>query len=768
MKSWLKRVLLWGGLVIVTTIAATAIGLWAYASTIGQNIDERMAQLRATRVSQFYALYPPFRLKQRFTFPELSSYLFDQGYEEKRNPDGILPGEYFMARDKGIVVVTLRRRPFAGAGHPLDELRARLDFEEQAGVLTLQSMTRLENNEPLQELEGSPKKIASYFAGRLRTQNAVAISDIPVSMRTAVMAIEDVHFLEHSGVSLRSTLRAFWKDIKAKKFVEGGSTLTQQLMKNLFFSHEKKVSRKFKEALYAFLTESRHSKEEILEAYLNEIYLGQWGTHEIHGVSEGAQIYFNRPITQLNLAQSAMLAAIIQAPNNTDPHKAPEKLLKRRNVVLKKMLDAEFILPDEYQMALEEPLGVVPRDRSLNDVDYFMDLVMEQLPPDVRNRLDKDALTIYTTLNPYLQATAAKALNANLDRLRKLSPKIREKEKKGKHLESALIALDVKECNVLAIQGGHSYRLTQFNRVLQGKRQPGSLFKPFVILTAFDKSTPSDPVTAVTEIEDAPFEWKYEKQVWKPKNYEPGFQGLVTVRETLEHSINTSTARLTQKIGVPPIIETLTKAGIRTALPGVPSIALGSADVTPFELADAYASLAKLGKGCKLRSFLQIFDENRNHVFDVAKEERDALPPVPTFQTVNVMKGVFTHGTARAALSSGLPLQVYAGKTGTTNEAKDAWFAGFSPDLLVLVWVGYDEEEKVGLTGATAALPLWVDFVKSAQPFVPTDDFVKPDGVDPFEVDEKSRALATPRCPEKQVEYFVKGTEPKVTCPLHP
>ncbi len=638
-RADLKRTLLWSGVTAILSFVILCVGALGYVGLVANRIGERMSQLRAAHASTFYALYPPLKLKQKFTAAELQGFLTDQGYVDKGTADGLLPGEYHI--DKGtLTILSLNRSSFKGAGRPLEAMRARLTFEPVGPELTLTTITRLDNNESVETLESIPKKIGSFSAGRLRTQDPVALSDIPTSMRMAVMAIEDVHFLEHSGVSFKGTARALWKDIVARKWAEGGSTLTQQLMKNLFFTREKAVSRKFKEAMFAFVTEWRHTKEEILEGYLNEIYLGQWGTHEIHGVSEGAGIYFNRPISQLSLSQSATLAAIIQAPNAQDPHRYPERTLKRRNLVLKKMLDAEFILPDEYQMAIAEPLGVVPAERSLNNADYFTDLVMDRLPADIKGRLDKDALTVYVTLNPYLQELAGKLLNANLERLRKNFPAIRKKEAKGRHLESALIAIDVKDCTVIALQGGHSYRQTQFNRVLQGKRQPGSLFKPFVFLSAFVQSTPETPYTALTEFEDSPFEWKYDKQVWKPKNYEPEFRGKVTIREALEHSINTPTARVTQKIGVPAILDSLTKAGIRSTLPPVPSIALGSAEVTPLEMAEAYTTLANIGKYCALRPYLQVFDENRNHVVDSPNVQAPALPPGPTYQTVHLMKGV--------------------------------------------------------------------------------------------------------------------------------
>ncbi|NBW98048.1 hypothetical protein EBR03_00605, partial [bacterium] len=614
-----------------------------------------------------------------------------------------------------------------GAGRKLEQVKVRLQLNLfENSQVSLENLYRTDSGEPLAELEFPPRSISSFYAGRVRTQNPIALSDIPISMRYAAMAIEDVHFLEHPGVSFRSIVRALIQDIRAGKFVQGGSTITQQLMKNLFFSREKSIFRKVQEAIYALLTEIKYPKETILEAYLNEVYLGQWSTHEIHGVQEGARFYFNQSATDLSLSQSATLAAIIQLPNAHDPHRYPDRVIKRRNLVMKKMLDAGFILPDEYQSGIQEPLGVIPPERNLEDIGYFMDLVFRELPESVKSRLNQESLTVYTTLNPFLQSIASRGLKNNLDRLIKGYASLKKREEKGTRLQSALIAVDVPSCSVIALQGGSGYRQTQFNRILTGKRQPGSLFKPFVFLTAFEKATFERPFSAETVLDGSPFDWVYDRQSWQPRNYEEEAPEQVTAAEALQKSINIPTARLAQQVGLSPIQENLKKSGITSEVPLVPSISLGSAEVSPYELAESYTTLAQLGSGCHLRAIQQVFDENGNNVLDfpVVKEAR--LNPEATFQTVQLLKGVFTDGTARLAQGSGVPTEVFAGKTGTTNDFKDAWFVGFNSEMLALTWVGYDETENVGLTGAAAALPLWIEFMKEAQPFRQNKDFARP------------------------------------------
>lgn len=721
MFSMIKKPFLW---IFISSFFVALLYVWF----ILYQVSERINQLRTSRPTVFYGVFPALKRGDVFSVPQLETFLNDIGFRKSRSFDGLPEREFAWESSSTSSRSLLIHRPaFDGAGRKLEQFKVRVSFfEKDFGIVEVDNLYRIDSGEPISELEFPPRSISSFYAGRVRTQSPIALSDIPTSMRYAAMAIEDVHFLEHPGVSFRSIMRALIQDIRAGKFVQGGSTITQQLMKNLFFSREKSVFRKIQEALYAIVAEMKYSKEAILEAYLNEVYLGQWSTHEIHGVQEGARFYFNEAASDLSINQSATLAAIIQLPNAHDPHRSPERVLKRRNLVLKKMLDAGFILNDEYQEGIKEPLGVVPPERNLEDIGYFMDLVFMDLPTDVKTRLSKEPVTVYTTLNPFLQSAASKGLKSNLERLTKGYASIKKKDEKGTRLQSALIAIDVGNCNVLALQGGSGYRQTQFNRVLTGKRQPGSLFKPFVFLSAFEKATFETPFSGDTKLDGSPFEWIYDKQTWKPGNYEEDSPLEVTAAEAIQQSINIPTARLAQTVGLAPIQENIKKSGIRSEIPLFPSISLGSAEVSPFELAESYTTLAGLGQGCRLRPVTQVFDENGNVIFDVPLAKEPRLNPEATFKTVELLKGVFTHGTAKTAQGNGLDLEGFAGKTGTTNDFKDAWFVGFSSEILALVWVGYDDTEKVGLTGAAAALPLWVEFMKDARPFYQKKDFSRP------------------------------------------
>lgn len=712
--------------IILSTLLSILITFGIYLAWIYQQVTGRIEEFKTTRPSLFYGVFPPIKKQEKFTSSQLENFLKDVGLRFRKSPVGLPVGDFIWEEQGPEKSSVLIHRPaFEGAGRRLEALKIRLQLEPaETNRMEVVNLYRLDTGEPLESIEFPPRGMSSFYAGRVRTQNPVQLSEIPSSMRYAAIAIEDNQFLDHSGVSFRSIARALIQDIRAGKFVQGGSTITQQLMKNLFFTRKKSLIRKVQEALYALVTEWKYSKETILETYLNEVYLGQWSTHEIHGVEEGAKFYFNEPASELTLSQSATLAAIIQLPNAHDPHRAPERVMKRRNLVLEKMLEAGFIEQDEFDLASQEPLGVVPPERNLEDIGYFMDLVNLALPENIKSRLTREALTVYTTLNPFLQAAASKGLKENIDRLTQGYASLLEKEKKGIRLQSALIAVDTQNCSVIALQGGSGYRQTQFNRVLTARRQPGSLFKPFVFLTAFDQATFLEPFSAETKIDATPFEWQYDQQVWAPGNYEEEESvEEVTAAEALQKSINIPTARLAQKVGVEALRENIKKSGIKSEIPPYPSISLGSAEVTPLELAESFTTLSQLGEGCALRSVTEVFDENGNLIFDVPVGKEPRLNPESTYQTVKLMEGVFEAGTAQSAKWLGFNSKGFAGKTGTTNEFVDAWFVGFSPEVLALVWVGYDETEKVGLTGASAALPLWVNFMKQAQAFYQEKEF---------------------------------------------
>ncbi|MBI1860104.1 MAG: transglycosylase domain-containing protein [Deltaproteobacteria bacterium] len=704
-----RRLVILVAISFIGTALMSVVLMFSYGVWVSQQINAQFDQLRGKRPSRIYAAWPGWTIGTQFRLSELERLLTDYGYQAGAGEE-ICSSCFHLTGTE----LTVHRAESTIPGAALGEETFKIQLDVSGPLATVQLITDRTGGEVVR-VDHRPLRVGVFSAGRLRTQDFVPMAEIPVYLRLAVMGIEDASFLEHSGVSMKAILRALWRDLTARRFAQGGSTITQQLMKNLFFSHEKVMTRKFKEAFYALLAEYGHSKEEILEAYLNEVYLGQWSSHEIHGVNEGARYYFNTRAADLSLAQSAVLAALIQAPNFHDPKRNPERLKSRRDLVLKRMFESNFIVEEEYRMAVLEPLIVSNTDAVIEGIDYYLELALSEMPESLRGRLDTGALTLLLPINPRLQQEAAVAIRIHLKELEDRIAKMRKKNPPHVSLEGALIAVSVPNCEVLATQGGRGYRLSPFNRILQGRRQLGSLAKPFVFLASL---LSSDPIKPDTMLSDSPFEWEYDRQIWKPKNYENEFLGDVTAREVLEKSLNVPTARLAQMVGVPAIVDTMKKAGVTSDFMPVPSIALGSEELSPYELAEAYLTIARQGKSCRMSSVLKAYDENGNELYNRELMEKEVFPKDSTSTLIDMMHGVLTHGTAKyGAAPLGEELNYFAGKTGTTSEYRDAWFIGFSPDLLVLVWVGYDERELVGLTGASAALPIWTSFLKAAKPY---------------------------------------------------
>ena len=618
----------------------------------------------------------------------------------------------------------------------------------------------------LVELE--PELITEFFEETREDRQVVKLQDVPSNLLNAIISVEDARFLEHAGLDPRAILRAFLANVKAGGVVQGGSTLTQQLVKNFFLTQKKTLLRKINEALMAFIVENRYSKDEILEAYINEVYFGQRGSTGVYGVAEASRFYFSKSLSQLSLAECALLAGIIRGPGVFSPYKNKTLALKRRNVVLKKMLETHTILSSEYERALHEPLKIKKVSLASNTAPYFVDFVraelLEKYPSKV---LTTQGLKIFTTLDMSLQLFADEALQTTLKQLELQFPTLKEDLASGERLQGALIALHPQTGFIRALVGGRDYNESQFNRITQARRQPGSLFKPFVYLTAFLENK---KYTLATRLSNEPFTFTYDRQTWEPLNYEDKNKETepkeVSAREALERSINIPTARLATDVGIKKLVKTAQKLGIQSPLPAVPSLSLGSAEVTPLEMASAYSVLANGGIRASPLSIKQVIGPDGEILEGTSVEIQKVIPPEAPFLVTHALEGVLNQGTGRGARLFGF-IRPAAGKTGTTNEYVDAWFAGYTPDLVGVSWVGFDKEKKVGLTGAQAALPLWTRFMIKATQSKPASEFMVPENIVFENIDPQTGGLSTSKCPASFKEVFIKGTEPKTVCELH-
>ena len=431
------------------------------------------------------------------------------------------------------------------------------------------------------------------------------------------------------------------------------------------------------------------------------------------------------------------------------------------------MLKQGDISAEQYAAAVAEPLRVAPMLNQATDAPYFVDFVRQELsqayPSDV---LTTEGLRIYTALDMHLQHLAEQALQVGLADLEKRYPRLHA-DKPNEQLQACLIVIQPQTGAIKAMMGGRDYRFTQFNRCTQALRQPGSVFKPFTYLTAFEQTRHADPhILPTTRIEDEPFDWAFDNQVWSPANYKKRYLGMVSVREALEFSLNAATARLAQQVGLGPILETARRMGISSPLPPYPSVVLGAAEVTPFEVAQAFSVLANSGLRAEPLSIKKVIDRGGQPIERKPVHVEQVIQPDTAYLVTHLMEGVIDYGTGHPARKRGFTRPA-AGKTGTTNDYRDAWFVGFTPDLLAVVWVGFDQKRPLNLAGAEAALPIWTEFMKQATAGMPPSEFVPPPGVSLVKIDPLSGQLATPACPEPLEEAFYKGDEPTTPCPLH-
>jgi penicillin-binding protein 1B len=629
---------------------------------------------------------------------------------------------------------------------------------------TVRSIKRLTDGITLRGVRIEPELITSIYDNQMEDRVPVSLAAVPKVLTDAIIATEDRTFESHNGVSMRGILRALITDIQTKSLSAGGSTLTQQLVKNLFLNPDRTFTRKAQEALMAVLVELKYDKPVILETYLNEIYLGQNGSVQIVGVEQASQVYFGKKVTYLTLPEAATLAGMIRSPNVLSPLKYPARAKPQRDVVLRSMLLEQKISERQYQEAIATPLSVTRFPKVSRSAPFFVDLVLKQLRETYpETQLKTEGLRIFTTLDTIMQRSAEEALDNGIANLGKKYKHIRNSETP---LEGVMLTVQPGTGYVKALVGGRNYSKTQFNRAIQARRQPGSLFKPFVYVTAMDPSRGAQVLTASTILDDSPITVKAGAADWKPQNYDNRFHGPVTVREALAHSYNIPAVRAAIDAGVPNVIRTAANIGVESKLQPYPSVSLGSFEVTPLEIAYAYSVFANLGVKSEPVSILAVVTRD-GEVKETRNVKMNRVAPASVTYVMNdVLKDVFNYGTAGRARSLGFK-HAYAGKTGTTSNYRDAWFIGYSPRILTLVWIGFDDGHSTRLAGGDACVPIWTRHMNRIDGQIADVDWKRPEDVSSREIDPLSGMLATPYCPQTRSEIYVAGTEPDAVCVLH-
>ena len=588
----------------------------------------------------------------------------------------------------------------------IDEQRDAQLVSIHADASAITSM-RQANGADLPVFRLDPPVIGSVFPIHGEDRLVVSPEEIPALLRNGIKLIEDRRFDEHHGVDTLGVLRAIWVNLRAGRVVQGGSTLTQQLVKNYFLTDAQTFDRKATEAVMALRLEAHYSKDEILVAYLNEVFLGQDGERAIHGFGLGSEFYFAKPLGELDAGELALLIGLVKGPSYYDPRRHPDRALARRNLVLKEFTDAHLIDANAAQRAAAAPLALRPGGGSY--VPAYIDLVRRHLKRDYAEAdLAAAGLSVYTSLDPRAQASAERALTRDLQLLDAKSAV------RGGHLQGAVIVAEPNSGDVVAVVGGRETDTAgTFNRALDARRPIGSLVKPAVYLTALE----SGRYTAASLIDDAPIEMKLpDGSIWAPQNFEHNVNGSVTLAKALAESLNLATVKLGMDLGLPKVADTLQSLGLESSTALNPSMLLGTVEMSPLEVVQVYTSLANGGFRARLRAVRAVLDEQGRPLKQFKVQVEPAAPPAAVYQLLRMLMLVPTHGTARdaaARLPKGL---VIAGKTGTSSDTRDSWFAGFTGSYLSVVWVGYDDNRVTGLTGAAGALPVWADTMASLKP----------------------------------------------------
>ncbi|MEW6126661.1 MAG: PBP1A family penicillin-binding protein [Acidobacteriota bacterium] len=769
-KSLWRRIFSPVTLSILGVLIAIGLGIFAYFyHTYSQMIDARLRGDITIRTTGLYAAPRTIRTgQQSWSLTSLKTYLDSIGYVENGKQADVKRGRYEIKGNtieiqtsNSAIINSVRQFPniavtFASSGKGVAKITG-LDNKKNldSTLLEPELLTAISNDKQNQR-----QKIVSY-------------KDLPKDYINAVVAIEDRQFFEHSGINVRGIARALWRNVDEGQVQQGGSSITQQLVKNFFLSSERTVKRKLQEMMIAITLETKLSKEEIFQLYANEIFMGQNGSYSINGVGEAAEVYFNKDVLNLNLQECAFLAGIIRGPSLYSPYSNPEKAKARRNQVLDSMVEANFITREQADKAKATELKIEPKRKVLNsDAPFFVDYLQKQLNEEFASRdFNHDSYRVFTTIDMDLQRAADKAVSDGLAALDPIFSKRKKNPVPPGTLQAALVAMNAKTGEIVAMSGGRDYSASQLNRAVEANRQPGSVFKPIVyaaaLNTAFEDAQ-ENVITPATVFLDAPETFLYGGG----KTYQPGNFGDVysnkdvTVRDALVHSLNVVTVRIAERVGYNRVSRMAEKLGLPRPQ-NLPSTALGAAEATPLQVASAYTAFANGGKLSEAQVIKQITNSDGGSIIEAKNQKQQVLRPEISWLMTSIMQDVLARGTAARARQMGFTATA-AGKTGTS---RDGWFAGYTPNLVCVVWVGFDDNSELGLEGSKSALPIWTAFMKQAlalRPDLGGNEFTKPDTLTSAEIDPATGLLSDDTCPNHRTEYFVGGTEPQMTCSSKP
>ena len=727
------------GLVFLALLAALGADAIVRSYTFySQIIDARLASGYLTSRPGLYAAPRVLQAGQKLSREKLVTILRRAGYLES-TASGVWSGS-FTVQDSAIEI-----RPGRSSGTQPEVVRVVFDANQIAELRG--------DRRALESFELEPEILSNDLSAKGGKREVLSFGDIPDVLVRAILAIEDRRFFDHSGVDVGGLTRALLRNAGDERLGQGGSTITQQLVKNTYLSPEKTLHRKYAEAMLSVALERRLSKNDIFALYCNEIYLGQRGAVAVRGVQEAARVYFGKELRDVTLAEAATLAGMIQSPAHYSPVRDAEAARVRRNTVLAAMRELGSITAEHYATASNEPIVVAPAPAVDNSLaPYFVDYVNRIAESEFETSGSRQR--IYTTIDLELQQAAETALKRQLDHLDTVYARQDLKP------QAALVALDPHTGNILAMVGGRNYAETQLNRATDARRQPGSTFKPFVYAAAIE-----DGMSPVQMFMDAPREFVYDRnKLYRPANYGGGYSMQeVTMRTGLVKSLNVVTVDIALQTGLARIANLANRFGLPKP-ERYPALALGTEEVTPLQLASAYAAFVNDGRRVDAKAITSVGEPPAAHAMPSSEEQ--VVSPSTAYMITNMLSAVIDRGTARKARGA-VPGTAIAGKTGTS---RDGWFVGYSPNLVCVVWIGFDDNKQLGLTGAEAALPAWVEFMNASvalRPDLGGSNFECPEGIKFVEIDSTTGLLSTVTCPLRELIAVSERMSPTLECYLH-
>jgi penicillin-binding protein 1B len=748
------------GAVLALLLAATTVVAYYYIE-FGRLINQRLTGQIFQNTSRVYSAPGHIFTGETLRPGELGDYLLRSGYQESAVPGAL--GEFQVAGS------TVEIRPSDGSyfrgGNAL-----RVGFEGTE----ISHIAQISDGAERDSAEIEPQLLTNLFDSSREKRRVVRYDDLPPVLIHAVLAAEDKRFFEHGALDLVRVFGAAFYDVTRGQKAQGASTIDMQVARTFFFSTKREWRRKLKEILMAAEIDERFSKQQIFELYANDIYLGNRGSFAIRGFGEAAEAYFGKDMRELSSGEAAFLAGIIRAPNR---YSAAERHIDRaddaRDRVLAQMVDDGYITAEQEAEAKKAKLKFVNSGMESSAAPYFVDMVKDHLLEKFsENDLETQSYGIYTTLDPELQHAATQAVQIGTEQIDKLlARRYAIWKKKGEqtppHPQVALVVLDPHTGEIRALVGGRDYGESQLNHAL-AHRQPGSVFKPFVYAAAFDNAVEGlqPVVTPVTTVEDTPTTFEFDGKEYTPNNYGEEFYGTITVRDALMHSLNVATVKVAEMIGYQRVVDVARQMGLGTNIQATPAVALGAYEMTPIDVAAGYTAFAANGVRAEPLFIRSVVAADGTTEESQAPVTRAVLDPRVAFLTTSLMEDVINHGTGYPVRALGFTAPA-AGKTGTS---RDGWFAGYTSNLLCVVWVGFDDNRDLGLAGGQSAAPIWGEFMKRAVAlpmYRHTDTFDPPPGVTQKMIDPQTGQLATPSCPQTANEYFIAGSEPEEYCQLH-